>query len=334
MKKKYWNKTRKVLLLAVLLIFSIGIMLSGCSPEDKESTMPDKFFSNWMNYVNDEVLIKDLVIPGSHDAGSVGMKSLWETQGSDISTQLKYGSRYFDTRVKKDNGELKIYHGDTNSPGDAKMLFSDFLDDCVEFIAENSTELIILDFQHTWDDANKEILEMLTEKIDKSKLLSREDVPKLKDLTMKNVRDLKVNFCIIWRVDSDCNSEKPYLYSRNSELYSPYDGSVHRGKDEKLIEHFSTYYSEYKEDRLFVLQGQKTGMGTAPKRLEESFRAKMNSYTLKLKDSEHLDKTNIVMRDYFTDTIDNSISILSLNVYKNNIKQTMLKEYKKNLKLV
>lgn len=81
------------------------IFLTACEQSIIDET-PDPFFSQWMSFLSDEAAIRNIVIPGSHDAGSVTMPSAAETQNSYIRTQLLYGVRYFDIRVQKKSARV------------------------------------------------------------------------------------------------------------------------------------------------------------------------------------------------------------------------------------
>ena len=48
-----------------------------------------------MANIKDETLVNEIVMPGSHDAGSYGMVWLGETQQFSIDEQLQMGVRYF-----------------------------------------------------------------------------------------------------------------------------------------------------------------------------------------------------------------------------------------------
>ena len=61
--------------------------------------------SNWMESISDNIPLRKIVIPGSHDSGTKGMLWPWQTQKYDIAEQLELGIRYFDIRVNKKRGK-------------------------------------------------------------------------------------------------------------------------------------------------------------------------------------------------------------------------------------
>ncbi|KAM9983946.1 hypothetical protein ACTFIY_000655 [Dictyostelium cf. discoideum] len=113
-----------------------------------------KQYSNWMTNNWERIkdkMVRDLVLPGSHDAATYGIKSSslrvpgdkvpsfipnsivskWsKTQSGNIFKQLTMGYRYFDLRVAPYpvTGKLYIYHAMFSVP------VSEVLDDIVKFI--------------------------------------------------------------------------------------------------------------------------------------------------------------------------------------------------------
>ncbi len=63
----------------------------------------------WMQYIRDDAQINDIIMPGSHDAGTCNINYLARTQGYTVKAQLDMGARYFDLRVNKTEDGLYIY---------------------------------------------------------------------------------------------------------------------------------------------------------------------------------------------------------------------------------
>lgn len=126
--------------------------------------------SNWMTLLDDSLSLKQICIPGSHDAGmysanipveinspfvqgpvkqaidgavTLFAKGLAQTQHKNIYEQLKSGVRYFDIRAKLYQNEFYIYHGPAYGP-----MLKTVLADINKFREEAKGETIILNFSH------------------------------------------------------------------------------------------------------------------------------------------------------------------------------------------
>ncbi len=311
------------------------------------STFKTGIYSNWMSYIDDDIKFLDVVIPGSHDSGTNGLGNLYKTQNCGYYDQLTGGVRYFDVRVAEYKGTVRSVHANSgviltgeNALG---ITFQSILDDINLFLSENPEEVIVLDFQHIWNDYTNMVLPMLIENISTDKMLKRSQCSDLSQLTMGQLRQWKINLII---VVNDINDGKPnfdeydFLFPRSTYLLSPYDSSSHTSGSSSLINHFPTYFAQNDGTKIFVLQSQRTGSmsGWNIIEIEKEFRAIANDYARSLsleKNEIYLSKTNIIMRDFAVDDIGISTtpqetmqSILFLNVYKNNISHDLLEYYK------
>lgn len=80
-------------LLGLIILICLGININGSCFQTFDNDGKD--YSNWMANIKDETLVNEIVMPGSHDAGSYGMVWLGETQQFNIDEQLQMGLRYF-----------------------------------------------------------------------------------------------------------------------------------------------------------------------------------------------------------------------------------------------
>lgn len=329
------------LMLGVVTFALIGCNNKNLSGED----FSEKFYSNWMSYMQEETSLIDLVIPGSHDSGSVGVSFFYETQQSSFADQLKGGVRYFDARVTYDGDTLKYIHGSSDGGGAKGLEFETSLQEMVKFTEENPSEVIILDFQHTWEKAKLDVLEMLEKYIPIDKMASNTEFDGLNDIKLGDMQKANKNFVVVWRsadLSNDTISGKSYIFSRDKYLYSPYNGNIHKKNYEDLIAHYPNYFSdaakEQNSKKLFVLQGVRTGGGVGGLNilsLEKAFRSPMNKYIRSIKDNtEQLNRVNVIMRDFIVDEIkdtekcvENINSILILNKYKGLVKADLLEKF-------
>lgn len=316
-------------------------------------------YTNWQSYIDDDVRFLDVVTPGSHDAGTKTITAVnLHTQGSDIYDQLIGGVRYFDMRVAEFNGQVRCIHansseGISNENGTG-LIFEDVLDDMKLFIADNPSEILILDFQHLWDDFEREVVPLIESLLPQGQLLKKSQFANLSTLTMGQLREANVHYVIIVQDDASELDKSPvpnfdsydWMYKRTQVLISQYDGDIHHDSADDLINHWDVYFNNFEEGKIFILQSQLTAQNGLDGinhennliEREKSIRNKGNDYVRSLsleKNQDKLNKLNIIMRDFVVDDLDGvdgalvSIqSILFLNVYKGNISADKLNYYK------
>ena len=318
------SKKRKITLIclsAVLLIIlctACGVMIVANSQNDNSN--PTQQLSQWMSMIKDETLLKSVVIPGAHDAGTKGLSYMAETQNRDTADMLRCGTRYFDLRVSKTkNGELKIYHGPFKG-----VTLDSVLEQITQFLKEYPTEALILDFQHFDNGADTDT---------KTKVLTLPVVEAQGDfvdfvdsLTLGEVRG---KCLILWGTDSA--DGKVFLRRNNDEgtleqsaLQSYYEGKLNKKSSSTYVKealpHYIDMYKQQGQKGLFVLQGQLTdGLFVfGPHYREATHTKNMNKYVASLNQSADLEIINIIMRDYVT-PYKNCLA-LQLNVAKGNVK--------------
>ena len=96
----------------------------------------------WMKDVDDNKLIYDMSIPGTHDSGATHSIAdvAGKCQDSSIEEQLKMGVRFFDLRLQMVNDEFKIVH----SFVDQKLYFNVVLKDLTNYIKKYNSEFLII----------------------------------------------------------------------------------------------------------------------------------------------------------------------------------------------
>lgn len=109
----------------------------------------------WMKDVDDNKLIAEMSIPGTHDSGAT--HSIFDVSGKcqdlTIKEQLKIGVRFFDIRLQIVNNELNVVH----SFVDQKLKFEKVMKDINSFTEENPTEFIIISLKEDADSKNSTI---------------------------------------------------------------------------------------------------------------------------------------------------------------------------------
>lgn len=330
-------KKFRILFISIIIVLSVSLLIFAACDNVPESTVSDEpvaELSSWMSMIEDDTLLTELVIPGSHDSGTKGMNLIAETQDKTYLEQLERGFRYFDTRVMYTGGEFYMYHSVKG-----EMKYSQVLEDVKAFLDENPTETVILDFQWTEGGNDKGIFDMLEEKLS-DKLINVEGESALefvKALTLGEARGK----CLIFVGQNESNLDRPYQIARDkdseeregSALRSFYNVSYNRSSSQKYIEKYIPEYIEmFKNSKggMFVLQGQLTYMLTSIRDGEAKHDPNMNAYVKGLYESNDLQYINIIMRDFVN--CEKASYILNLNVAKKLVKAADVEAYKSMLK--
>ncbi len=91
-------------------VFTTGFL--GFSGVLKQTTNNNKY-ADWMTSLNDNLSLREVNMPGSHDA--VALYSIanlaGQCQSLSLKNQLNLGSRFLDIRLKEEKGDLKAMHG-------------------------------------------------------------------------------------------------------------------------------------------------------------------------------------------------------------------------------
>jgi hypothetical protein len=116
--------------------------------------------------------LDQIIIPGSHDAGlarnfqkdlsKLSSPATTVTQNEGVWYQAKAGSRFFDVRIQKIEGELTSFHtakkplgkSDMRSLGASGQGFVRILNDLREFVFRNRTEFVIVRLSHLRDSTD------------------------------------------------------------------------------------------------------------------------------------------------------------------------------------
>lgn len=98
----------------------------------------------WMSRIGDEVFLKDIAIPGTHDSCAnydfLGISSTAAAQDYNLNEQLNCGVRFFDIRPCKIGNTMMITHGPTVQNITLDEVFTVF----INFLKSHQTETIIV----------------------------------------------------------------------------------------------------------------------------------------------------------------------------------------------
>jgi len=343
------KKSVKITLITLgAILCAILIVVASCAifaHSKDDGTQPTAELKGWMSYIRDDVLLKNVVIPGAHDTGTAGISYLAETQDKNIAELLDCGTRYLDLRVAKAGDQLKIYHGPFKG-----VTLDEVMTAIQNFLYWNPTEMLILDFQHFDGDAEQQTLEKVQQYLgfwldmkDGEKVVMNDtdktDVEFADGLTLGQCRG---KCLVMWggsKVD-EYVKDTNYVFKRNNDegtrensvLHSYYDGALNKKSSSHYVENALPHYLDmYKKQNsgLFVLQGQLTdGLFVFGPRFREAQHVdNMNKYIENLCKSDDLGYINIVIRDFVTPH-KNALT-LKLNAAKGIVKPDCVETYNK-----
>lgn len=138
----------KIAIIVIVLFVSIFALVSFNGIRIKQANI-------WMKSIDDNKLIVEMSIPGTHDSGA--NHSIFDVSGKcqdlTINEQLKIGVRFFDIRLQIVNNELNVVH----SFVDQKQKFIKVMNTINTFIEENPSEFIIVSLKEDADSKNSNI---------------------------------------------------------------------------------------------------------------------------------------------------------------------------------
>jgi hypothetical protein len=313
-------------LVTLVLIVCLGIIINGTCFKTYNNHGIDN--SAWMANLKDDVLINEIVMPGSHDAGSYKMVWLGETQQFTIDEQLQMGVRYFDIRVNKKEDKYVIFHSIING-----VEFLPILDSIKTFITKNPTETLLLDFQHFEGNSQTDVYNFITEYLYNNNLLvvNDTDLSDLEFISNLKIKDARGKCIIFWGDRSSDLSN--YTFLRNNDgcsrsdmsLNSYYISDYHYNDFDYLVEVAYPIYFENIKNKIsneskgiFVLQAQLTdgNLIFGPYSKEKTNDKRISEVIISFKDSTDLKYLNVIMRDFLD--INKCEEIINLNNYKGN----------------
>lgn len=145
-------KTKSIIISSVIAVALISTSVVGFVVKQKSGS---EKYANWMSQLDDNVSIRNINMPGSHD--TMALYSIADLAGQcqslSLHDQLNLGVRFLDIRLKEDHDKLKAVHGFINQ----KVSFETITKTIEEFIEKNPSEFIIMSVKEEADPSNSEI---------------------------------------------------------------------------------------------------------------------------------------------------------------------------------
>ena len=130
------------------------------NPSDAPQSWLKYATEGWMGKLPDATPVRDMSIPGTHDAGALYGGIAVECQTWSIAEQLEAGIRYLDIRCRRIGSNFTIHHGHVYQ----KQSFGSVMKTVTEFLRDHPTETVIMkikeehkpesgsaSFQSIWD---------------------------------------------------------------------------------------------------------------------------------------------------------------------------------------
>lgn len=285
------------------------------------------FYDRWMSFIKDDVKLCNVVIPGSHDAGTYVMNKTARCQDGTYYEQFLYGSRYFDTRFHiAKNGVPTFEHGIISGSE-----LENGLRDIRRMINHNDSEFFIFKIWHFTSQRlgpihlkfkrHDELVDKLIEEYLEPEKYAFTDFDRISDVTMGDIRASGKRYIL--------NREEPdFIRTVNTPLYMPWTPKVHGMKPRNFMKHSLKFFDEMPDNCLFNFQTQRTpNLWTQegvkwPRRLDREFTPYYKEFIDKIADTpELLEKVNIISCDFITENYKKSNYILALNLLKDNVKE-------------
>ena len=291
------------------------------------------FFKNWMSYLKDDAKITKVVMPGSHNAATMGMIKLGRCQGGSLYEQYLCGVRFFDIRIKATKkGKLIAAHGVING-----MPVTEVFESLQKIFAE-SDEFFVISIKTYMNQSFGPIKLSYGSNSDETSRLIREylnpeeyaltDFENIGDITMGDIRKSGKKYIII-------NADKEYDYSCDCPLADPWDGTVYGYEPQKFIKEIQNYLVDIETDGFFWFQTQQTpNLGTQngwtkwPDDLEPPIRKLFPQLIEDIAaDPVKLEKVNIIAGDFMSQDRMKASHILRLNLLKNTVKDELREKF-------
>lgn len=298
------------------------------------------FYESWMNSIRDDVRLKDIVMPGSHNAGTYEMIPFAKCQGASLWEQYRFGVRFFDFRFHIGiSGKPVFEHGIMGG-----SFLSDGLRDIRRMLLNNDSEFFIFDVHFPSEETliwkitrrfNRDfsLINSLFEEYIEPSRYAFTDFDNIGSVTMGDLRKSGKRYILNFRgggID----------FSGDASLYSPWRPDYHGMKTHDFFEKTLSYFDSAPENGLFCFFTQRTpGVGTEeglknPSALEKDVRNNYHILCEKIENNPRLlSKANILAGDYMTESHFKVNKILHMNLAKNNIKDENIEEFKDYVKV-
>ncbi len=183
--------------------------------------------SEWMKNIDGNKYLSEISLPGTHDSGakySIGDLA-GKCQDTNIATQLSYGVRFLDVRLKYNGpGDFSVIHGIV----DERLDFGGVYGECRKFLNNHPSETIIMSIKNE-DGKNNDVFAGEFEKYvtdEENAVYTDSNIPKLDDVRGKIVifarysgNNIGVNLNDGWQDPSSPLDNNTFDITKGDETY-------------------------------------------------------------------------------------------------------------------
>ncbi len=200
--KKQWSHKIRIRA-AVIAVIPITLLLAGfyeifITPLwDRAETTAEPCATEWMSSLDDDILLSDIRIPGTHNSASyhISLPYFTRCQNTEIPEQLNNGFRLLDLRLRSDKGLITLCHSFAYCKKDSRLFSPKLtLDDLVcqfyDFLDKHPSETILITVKAEMSDKDVADIEAaLLKYIEETpdKWLASDSIPRLGDARGKIV---------------------------------------------------------------------------------------------------------------------------------------------------
>ncbi len=295
-------------------------------------------YKEWMKYIKDDVKLTEVVMPGTHNAGSYGMTALGCCQDGTFYSQFAYGVRHFCIRYCGDKKK-----GIVLSHGLAKGVpLAEGFESMRRMIDENESEFFIFDmreyynqkigpFSFTYPVDDAEVVKLIEKYLAPEKY-AYTDFEHVSDITFGDIRKSGKRYLII----NYRNAYQPWC--REVEHILPWSAELHAKKPEVFASEVLMHFNNEQTNGIYWFQTQLTpaldakgGLRT-PRTLEKA----LLPYYQRIIDAIaankfYLNSANVISGDFMTWDYSKCREIIKLNLLKDTVKEEYREKFEKEL---
>ena len=312
---------KKFFILDIFLILFVLCFVFFTVPHGENTNANSKINSkDWMSYISDDKLIRDINIPGTHDSGTkytagyvTGIAA--SCQDLSITEQLESGIRYLDIRLDCD---LDVNHGGVVcytsfwTSSKYKLTLKKVLDYITDFLKNHSTETVIVQIKPEGTmKEGKDFLQELNKLLSDSKY-NNYLYNSNKYIKNLNLGDIRGKFVIFSRNEHPSDSYRYYDWEDNC--------SNSKAKLDSSTVYLQDYYdSKTSTDKMICIENFYNSIWQEEEDLENNYVVNFNSCVGPYCPEYVANRLNPKFEDFFDENNYKKFGIILMDVPSENL---------------